>query len=396
MPPTSTGRTSRTTPSWFGRSSSPSTRSECGRTSPSSRSVRACSRSPGASSGLTWTPVTDAPTWHPEVATYDVGFKGRRIGRIHLDLHPRDGKYKHAAQFDLVRGVRGVQLPEGRPRVQLQPGPHGARRGRHALPRVRTPRPPRRRRRPGMGPVLWSGHGVGLRRGTEPDAGGVGVGRGRPRDVRAQRRRETIPAELVAAMRRADDFGKGYDARTQMFYAALSYDFHVNETDDLTARLTELMRRYSVFPYIEGTHMQCHFGHLDGYSSGYYTYMWSLVIAKDMFSAFDRASLFDPGIAGAYRDKVLAPGGGRRDAAVLVEDFLGRPTRSTPMRPGSPSEGRDARHGADALPRQVARGCRWTRVVARCARSPWRPPLGPRGCVGEARSRRVRSKGCSA
>ena len=111
-----------------------------------------------------------------------------------------------------------------------------------------------------MGPVLWSGHGVGLRRGTEPDAGGVGVGRGRPRDVRAQRRRETIPAELVAAMRRADDFGKGYDARTQMFYAALSYDFHVNETDDLTARLTELMRRYSVFPYIEGTHMQCHSG----------------------------------------------------------------------------------------------------------------------------------------
>ena len=84
------------------------------------------------------------------------------------------------------------------------------------------------------------------------------MGRGRPRDVRAQRRRETIPAELVAAMRRADDFGKGYDARTQMFYAALSYDFHVNETDDLTARLTELMRRYSVFPYIEGTHMQCH------------------------------------------------------------------------------------------------------------------------------------------
>ena len=34
--------------------------------------------------------------------------------------------------------------------------------------------------------------------------------------------------------------------------------------------------------------------------------------------------LFDPEVAGAYRDKVLAPGG-RRDAADLVEDFLGRP-----------------------------------------------------------------------
>src|SRR5699024_4713252 len=125
---------------------------------------------------------------------------------------------------------------------------------------------------------------------------------------------ETIPADLVRAMRRADDFGKGYDARTQMFYAAMSYDFHVRAAAALTARLRELMARYSVFAYLEGTHMHCAFGHLDGYGSGYYTYMWSLVIAKDLFSAFDRADLFDPEVARAYRDKVLAPGG-RRDAA---------------------------------------------------------------------------------
>ena len=49
--------------------------------------------------------------------------------------------------------------------------------------------------------------------------------------LRPQRRpARSIPAELVEAMRRADDFGKGYDARTQMFYAALSYDLHVQET----------------------------------------------------------------------------------------------------------------------------------------------------------------------
>ena len=206
---------------------------------------------------------------------------------------------------------------------------------------------------PGMGPVLWSGHG-GLRRGTEPDAGGVGVGRGRPRDVRAQRRRETIPAELVAAMRRADDFGKGYDARTQMFYAALSYDFHVNETDDLTARLTELMRRYSVFPYIEGTHMQCHSGTSTATAPA---------TTPTCGPSSSRRTCSPPSTGEPLRprDRRCLPGqgprpGGRRDAAVLVEDFLGRPTRSTPMRPGSPSEGRDARHGADALPRQVARG----------------------------------------
>ena len=36
-----------------------------------------------------------------------------KLGRIYLDMHPREGKYKHAAQFPLKDGVRGVQLPEG-------------------------------------------------------------------------------------------------------------------------------------------------------------------------------------------------------------------------------------------------------------------------------------------
>jgi thimet oligopeptidase len=52
--------------------------------------------------------------------------------------------------------------------------------------------------------------------------------------------------------------------------------------------------------------------------------MWSLVIAKDLFSAFDRHDMFEPGTALRYRDRILAQGG-RKDAADLVEDFLGRP-----------------------------------------------------------------------
>jgi thimet oligopeptidase len=52
--------------------------------------------------------------------------------------------------------------------------------------------------------------------------------------------------------------------------------------------------------------------------------MWSLVIAKDMFSAFDPDDMFAPDVARRYRDRVLAPGGSG-DAADLVADFLGRP-----------------------------------------------------------------------
>ena len=64
--------------------------------------------------GLTYEPV-DAPAWHPDVTSYDVALveNGQRLGRIHLDLHPRERKYNHAAQFTLVTGVLGRQLPEG-------------------------------------------------------------------------------------------------------------------------------------------------------------------------------------------------------------------------------------------------------------------------------------------
>lgn len=276
--------------------------------------------------GLAWTPVPaeDARTWHEEVATYDVSFEGERIGRIHLDLHPREGKYKHAAQFDLVRGVGGTQLPEGvlvcnfgRGLMEHDEVVTLFHEFGHLVHHVLAGRTEW---------VRFSGVATEWDFVEAPSqmleewAWDPEVLATFARNADA----ETIPAELVQAMRRADDFGKGYDARTQMFYAALSYDFHVHQTEDLTTRLRELMGRYSVFPYLEGTHMQCHFGHLDGYSSAYYTYMWSLVIAKDMFSAFDRGDLFDPEVAGAYRDKVLAQGG-RRDAADLVEDFLGRP-----------------------------------------------------------------------
>ena len=274
--------------------------------------------------GLTWTPVPDAVTWHDDVATYDVSFDGERIGRIHLDLHPREGKFKHAAQFDLVRGIDGVQLAEGVLACNFNRGllehdevvtlfhefghlVHHVLAGRQEWLRF-------------SGVATEWDFVEAPSQMLEEWAWDADVLATFAQDAEG----ETIPAELVDRMRRADDFGKGYQARTQMFYAALSYDFHVNPTPDLTARLVELMERYSVFPYLPGTHMHAHFGHLDGYGSGYYTYMWSLVIAKDLFSAFDREDLFDPEVAGAYRDKVLRQGG-RKDAADLVEDFLGRP-----------------------------------------------------------------------
>lgn len=284
--------------------------------------------------GLTYLPVdpAEAQAWHPEVATYDVHRRlpdsdrpGERIGRIHLDLHPREGKYKHAAQFTLAEGVRDRRLPEG---VLVCNFPRGLMQHDevvtlfhefgHLVHHVLGGRSEWVRfsgvatewdfvEAPSQLLEEWAWDPAVLATFATDEAG------------------TAIPADLVERMRRAEDFGKGYHARTQMFYAALAYDLHAHDVPDLTARVEELQGRYSLFPYLAGTHFHCNFGHLDGYSSGYYTYAWSQVIAKDLFSAFDPDDLFEPTVAARYRDTILARGG-EKDAADLVEDFLGRPS----------------------------------------------------------------------
>ncbi|QAY59320.1 peptidase M3 [Microbacterium protaetiae] len=273
--------------------------------------------------GLSWQRV-DAPRWHEDVASYDVLRDGERIGRIHLDLHPREGKYKHAAQFDLASGVRGRQLPEGVLVCNFGTGlmEHSQvvtlfHEFGHLIHHVLGGDQEWVRfsgvatewdfvEAPSQMLEEWAWDAAVLATFATDDSG------------------RTIPADLVERMRAADDFGKGFHARTQMFYAALSLGIHESVPADLTEAVRAAQAAYSVFPYIDDTHFHCAFGHLDGYGSGYYTYMWSLVIAKDMFSAFDRADMFAPQVAARYRDRVLARGG-TGDAADLVADFLGRP-----------------------------------------------------------------------
>jgi thimet oligopeptidase len=273
--------------------------------------------------GLSYERV-DAPTWHADVASYDVTLAGRPVGRIHLDLHPRPHKFSHAAQFTLTEGVAGRQLPEG---VLVCNFPRGLMEHRDVVTLFHE-----------FGHLVHhvlGGHQRWVRLSgvaTEWDfveapsqlleewAWDAGVLERFATDDSGR----ALPAALVARMREADDFAKGMQTRTQMFYAAMSYRAHQDPPDDITALSRELQATYSMVTPLPDTHFHAAFGHLNDYSSGYYTYMWSLVIAKDLFSAFDPDDLFDAEVAARYRDRILAQGG-RRDAADLVEDFLGRP-----------------------------------------------------------------------
>jgi thimet oligopeptidase len=136
---------------------------------------------------------------------------------------------------------------------------------------------------------------------------------------------ETIPEALVERMREARDFGRGLAVRHQMFYAALSFAYHNEQPDglDSTALMKKLQNEYSLFRFVDGTYFQACFGHLNDYSALYYTYMWSLVIAKDAFQAFKESGTLSTRSAQRYREAVLAPGGSK-DGGDLIRDFLGR------------------------------------------------------------------------
>jgi len=284
--------------------------------------------------GVEYQPVAGAKVWHESVLCYDLYERGARLGRFYLDLHPRDGKYKHAAQFTLASGQAGAKLPEAALICNF-PGPvlaSGApallehsevvtlfHEFGHLLHHLFG------------GQTKWSGLS-GVR--TEWDfveapsqlleewCWDVEVLQSFARHIETG---AAIPAEMVQRMRAADEFGKGLRVRQQMFYAAISLSFHDRDPAGLdTTRLAaELQSRYTPFQHVEGTYFHESFGHLEGYSAIYYTYMWSLVIAKDLLTEFRKSGLSNSTTAQRYRNAILAPGGSKK-AADLVRDFLGR------------------------------------------------------------------------
>jgi thimet oligopeptidase len=283
--------------------------------------------------GVTYRPVSTVPVWDKSVEAYELLSGGQLIGRFYLDMHPRKDKYNHAAEFPIRTGVAGRQIAEAALVCNLpggEPGDPGLmthddvetffHEFGHLLHTLLA------------GRHQWIGIG-GI--STEQDfveapSQMLEEWAWDPATLQTFARHyqtnAPIPSELVLRMRRANEFGKALGVRQQMVYAKLSLSVYDRDpkTVDTTEMVKTLVSKYLPTPYVEGTHFQTSFGHLDGYSAVYYTYMWSLVIAKDMFSQFDRGRLLAPEMAAKYRDAILVPGGSK-PAAALVRDFLGRP-----------------------------------------------------------------------
>jgi Zn-dependent oligopeptidase len=271
----------------------------------------------------------DIPVWHESVDVYDVVEGGEVTGRIFLDMHPRKDKFSHAAMFSLQMGKGGRRTPECVLLCNF-PGPGGLMQ---------------------HGEVNTFFHEFGhllhhVFAGGQPWAGIAGIKaewdfteapsqlleewtRDAATLARFATHHETgepIPADLVARMRNANEFGKGLNVRRQMALADLSLSIYRRppaEVDPVALEHETQARHLPPSFVVDDVYLHMSFGHLDGYSAIYYTYMWSLVIAKDLFTAFDPGDLLAQAVAARYRDLVLAMGGAK-PAAQLVQDFLGR------------------------------------------------------------------------
>jgi peptidyl-dipeptidase Dcp len=137
-----------------------------------------------------------------------------------------------------------------------------------------------------------------------------------------------MPRDLLDKMLRAATFDMGFQTVEYVASALVDLAFHEGvPPEDLMARQAGVLAGLGMPQAISMRHASPHFAHVfsgDGYSSGYYSYMWSEVMDADAFAAFEEAGgPFDPERARALEAHILSRGGSE-DAEALYCAFRGR------------------------------------------------------------------------
>jgi len=279
----------------------------------------------------------DATAWDPLVETWDVIDHDKAIGRIYLDMHPRPGKFTHAEMSPVLDGIRGKQLPEAILICNF-PAPTASDPGLMQYDDVQTFFHEFGHLMHWIlgGQQSWAGiSGISMESDFVEAPSQMLEELIRSPQVLAgfahhYQTGEPIPADLVARMNRAAAFGRGGWVARQNAYTSISFDLYKANPKDIDIEKVSLadLAHYAPISVSPDTHMYDAFGHLAGYSSAYYTYLWDKVIALDFFSQFDPQNPLSGDTPMRYRRLVLEPGGSV-SANSLVKDFLGREQNTT-------------------------------------------------------------------
>ena len=283
--------------------------------------------------GLEFRELPDAPRYHPDVRTWEVTRGGRHMAVFVGDYLARPSK-RSGAWCSAIRGQNGLRAPHRPVVVNVC------------------------NFAPGAPPLLsWDdartlfhefGHALHqmLSDVTYPSIAGTSVARDfvelpsqlyehwlsvpevLERHARHFETGEPMPADLRERLLGAATYDQGFATVEYVASALVDLDFHTGAPpEDPMARQAEVLAGLGMPRAIPMRHATPHFAHVfsgDGYSAGYYSYMWSEVMDADAFAAFEEAGgPFDPSVAAALERHVLSAGGGA-DPAALYERFRGR------------------------------------------------------------------------
>ena len=123
---------------------------------------------------------------------------------------------------------------------------------------------------------------------------------------------ETIPEDLLNKISAAGTFNEGFATTEYVAAAHLDMAYHTDQglIEDIDKFEDETLNDLGLIPEIESRYRSTYFGHIfaGGYSSGYYSYLWTEVLEADAFEAFKDKGLFDKETADKLKKYVYAAG----------------------------------------------------------------------------------------
>jgi len=286
--------------------------------------------------------IENPTLWDPDVSLYVVSDaeSEKPLGLFYLDPFPREGKFNHFAEFDIIT-----------------PGMHSDGTYQRATVALICNFPPPGENEPSLltfDQVETLFHEFGhcmhsiLTEAKFSRFAGTAV----PRDfVEApsqvmeywlenkevldlfaadwQDQSKKLPAEIIEKMVDSKRAQAGWFYRRQLSFGLIDMALHnVANADQVADNIVEITNDIAArisLPYPEGSALVASFGHLAGYDAGYYGYAWADVIAADLASQFKTApdGYMDAELGARLRKEIFATGNSR-DVNISVEDFLGR------------------------------------------------------------------------
>lgn len=144
-----------------------------------------------------------------------------------------------------------------------------------------------------------------------------------------------IPQELLDRLKKSSRFNQGFETVEYLAASYLDMDWHTIADPaerDVTAFENASLGRIGLMPEIVSRYRSTYFRHIfgNGYSAGYYSYIWAAVLDADAYQAFREKGIFDRETAAAFRTNILEAGDSE-DPMTLYKRFRGREPAIDPL-----------------------------------------------------------------